>query len=106
MPPPHELAGREPGRRAARRQAPAGDTAVRHNPGEDRMSRTTINALVAVCAGTFGVALYAGLILLPAWNAYARLWERLAATVLSLYVLAVLVGIGVAGALAVVYFWG
>jgi len=70
------------------------------------MSRTTINVLVAVCAGTFGLALYAGLILVPAWSAYSRLWERLAATVLSLYVLAVLVGVGVAGALAVVYFWG
>jgi hypothetical protein len=34
------------------------------------------------------------------------LWERVAASVLSLYVLAVLVGIGVAGALAVVYYWG
>jgi hypothetical protein len=72
----------------------------------ETMSRATIDALVAVCAGTFGLALYAGLILLPAWNAYSRLWERLAATVLSLYVLAVLVGVGVAGALAVVYFWG
>jgi hypothetical protein len=70
------------------------------------MSRTSINDLVAVCAGTFVVALYAGLILIPAWTSYSRLWERLAATVLSLYVLAVLVGIGVAGALAVVYFWG
>jgi hypothetical protein len=70
------------------------------------MSRTTINDLVAVCAGTFGFALFAGLILAPAWMAYTRLWERLAATVLSLYVLAVLVGAGVAGALAVVYFWG
>ena len=70
------------------------------------MSRTTINALVAVGAGTFGLALYTGLILVPAWTAYSRLWERLAATILSLYVLAVLVGVGVAGALAVVYFWG
>ncbi len=43
---------------------------------------------------------------MPAWSAYTRLWERLAATVLSLYVLAVLVGIGVAGALVVVYYWG
>jgi hypothetical protein len=33
-------------------------------------------------------------------------WERLAATVLSLYVLAVLVGAGVLAALAVIYFWG
>ena len=70
------------------------------------MSRTTVNDLVAVCAGVFGVALYAGLILVPAWTSYSRMWERLAAGVLSLYVLAVLVGIGVAGALAVVYFWG
>jgi hypothetical protein len=70
------------------------------------MSRTSINDLVAVCAGTFVVALYAGLILIPAWTSYSRLWERLAATVLSFYVLAVLVGVGVAGALAVVYFWG
>jgi hypothetical protein len=70
------------------------------------MSRTAINDLVAVCAATFVVALYAGLILVPAWMAYSRLWERLAATVLSLYVLAVLVGAGVAGALAAVYFWG
>jgi hypothetical protein len=70
------------------------------------MSRTAINDLVAVCAGTFVLALYAGLILYPAWMSYSRLWERLAATVLTLYVLAVFVGAGVAGALAVVYFWG
>jgi hypothetical protein len=70
------------------------------------MSRSTINALVAVCAGTFGLALYTGLILIPAWTSYTRLWERLAAGVLTLYVLAVLVGVGVVGALAAVYFWG
>ncbi len=70
------------------------------------MSRTAVNDLVAVCAGVFGVALYAGLILAPAWTSYSRLWERVAASILSLYVLAVLVGIGVAGALAVIYFWG
>jgi hypothetical protein len=70
------------------------------------MSRTAINDLVAVCAGVFGLALYAGLILVPAWTAYSRTWERLAATVLSLYVLGVLVGAGVLAALAVIYFWG
>jgi len=70
------------------------------------MSRTSINDLVAVCAGTFGLALYAGLILVPTWASYSRLWERVAATVLSLYVLAVLVGVGVVAALAAVYFWG
>jgi hypothetical protein len=70
------------------------------------MSRTAVNDLVAVCAVVFGLALYGGLILRPAWSSYGRLWERLAATALSLYVLAVLVGLGVLGALAAVYFWG
>jgi hypothetical protein len=70
------------------------------------MSRTAINDLVAVCAGVFGLALYAGLILVPAWTAYSRMWERVAATVLSLYVLGALVGAGVLAALAVIYFWG
>jgi len=70
------------------------------------MSRTTINYLVGGGAVVLGLALYAGLILAPAWTSYSRLWERLAATVLTLYVLGVLVGLGVAGALAAVYFWG
>jgi hypothetical protein len=70
------------------------------------MSRAAINDLVAVCAAVFGLAVFAGLILAPAWTSYSRLWERLAASVLSLYVLALLVGLGVAGALAVIYFWG
>jgi hypothetical protein len=70
------------------------------------MTRTQINELVAAGAGVLSVALYAGLILVPAWTSYTRLWERVAATVLSLYVLAVLVGVGVAGALAAVYVWG
>ncbi|HWJ50124.1 MAG TPA: hypothetical protein VNR42_03830 [Solirubrobacteraceae bacterium] len=70
------------------------------------MSRSAINELVAGGAGAIGLGLYAGLILRPAWISYARLWERLAATVLTLYVLAVLVGVGVAAALAAVYFWG
>jgi hypothetical protein len=70
------------------------------------MTRSQINELVAVGAGLVSLALFAGLILVPAWSSYTRLWERLAATVLSLYVLAVLVGVGVVAALAAVYFWG
>jgi hypothetical protein len=70
------------------------------------MSRDTIDYLVGGGAIVFGLALYAGLILVPAWSAYSRLWERLAATVLTLYVLAVLVGAGILAAAAGVYFWG
>jgi len=70
------------------------------------MDRTTINYLVGGGAAVFGLALYTGLILVPAWMSYSRLWERVAASVLTLYVLAVLVGVGVAAGIAAVYFWG
>jgi len=70
------------------------------------MSRTTVNEIVVLAATLIGLAAYLGLILIPSWSAYSRVWERLAATVLSLYVVAVLMGIGVAGALVVVYYWG
>jgi exosortase/archaeosortase len=69
------------------------------------MSRTAITDLIAACAGVFSLALFAGLILAPAWSSYSRAWERVAASILSLYVLAVLVGIGVLAGLAVVYYW-
>jgi hypothetical protein len=70
------------------------------------MTRAQINELVAAGAGLVSLGLFTGLVLVPVWSSYARVWERLAATVLSLYVLAVLVGAGVVGALAAVYFWG
>jgi hypothetical protein len=70
------------------------------------MSRDTINTIVAIGSGALGLGLYVGLILWPAWASYTRAWERVAATVLTFYVLAVLVGIGVGAALAAVYFWG
>ena len=70
------------------------------------MSRSTINELVLGAAGFLGFALYLAYILIPAWTSYSRVWERVAATVLSLYVLAVLVGAGIGAALAAVYYWG
>jgi hypothetical protein len=70
------------------------------------VSRTSVTELVAICAGVLGVAVYAGLILIPAWTAYTRLWERLVAAFLSLYVLALCVGLGIGAAAAAIYFWG
>lgn len=70
------------------------------------MSRTEVNDLVVICAGVLVLALYVGLIVVPAWTSYSRLWERVAASALSLYVLVALAGAGVAGALAAIYFWG
>jgi hypothetical protein len=43
-----------------------------------------------------GVSLIAwvGLVLVPAWTSFSRVWERLVATVLSVYVLAAFVMVG------------
>jgi hypothetical protein len=37
---------------------------------------------------------WAALVLVPAWTSFSRVWERLVATVLSLYVLAAFIGVG------------
>jgi len=59
--------------------------------------------VVIVLAGALTVACYVALILLPATRCYGRVWEKLAAGVLTLYVLGTLVGIGAALGFAVVY---
>lgn len=69
------------------------------------MSNQSITYMVAAVCGVFGLAAYAGFILVPAWTAYSRLWERAAAVFLSLYVLVAFIGLGVVGGAAVVWFW-
>jgi len=69
------------------------------------VSNQSITYMVAAVCGVFGVAAYVGFILVPAWNAYSKLWERVLAGFLSLYVLAAFIGLGVLGGAAVVWFW-
>jgi hypothetical protein len=57
---------------------------------------------IAIAAGLVAVC-YVILIVVPAWRCYGRLWERLAASVMTLFILATLLGIGVAIGLAVVW---
>lgn len=59
--------------------------------------------LVIVLAGALVVACYIALILLPATRCYGRVWEKLAAGFLTIYVLATLVGVGAAIGLAIVW---
>jgi hypothetical protein len=72
---------------------------------DGRVSNTEVTYLVAACSAVFALAAYAAFILVPAWTAYSRVWQRMAAAVLSLYVLAAFVGVGVAGGAAIVWFW-
>jgi hypothetical protein len=59
--------------------------------------------IVIVLAGALVLACYVALILIPATRCYGRVWEKLAAGVLTLYVLGTLLGIGAAIGLALVW---
>lgn len=69
------------------------------------MSATSITYLIAALVGVFSLALWAAFIAVPAWSAYARLWERLLAAFLSIYVLAALVLVGGAAGGALLWFY-
>jgi hypothetical protein len=56
-------------------------------------------------AGLIALVAFVGLILVPAVSAYGRIWEKAAAGVLSLVVLAALVVTGVIIGLVVVYYY-
>jgi predicted membrane channel-forming protein YqfA (hemolysin III family) len=77
-------------------------TAVRHNERSATMSNQSVTYLVGACLGVVGLAAFCALVIVPAITAYRRPVERAAVVVLSMYVLAALVGLGVlAGALVV-----
>jgi hypothetical protein len=63
---------------------------------------SSTQVVLALAAGVVGAG-YIALILVPAWECYGRLWEKLAATFLSLYILVTLLGIGSAIGLAIVW---
>ena len=69
------------------------------------MSNEQITYVVAGLCGLLIIGAFAWWILIPAWNSYSSVWERLAASFLSLYVLASLLLAGAAGGAAIIYFW-
>jgi hypothetical protein len=67
------------------------------------VSNQQVTYLVGACLTVFGLAAFCFLVIVPTITAYRRVYERMAVVVLSLYVLAALVGVGVLlGALIVV----
>jgi hypothetical protein len=52
--------------------------------------------IVIALAGALAVLCYVALILVPATRCYGRVWEKLCAGVLTVYVLGTLIGIGAA----------
>jgi hypothetical protein len=52
------------------------------------MSTEEKTLLIAGVAGAIAVVAWAVLVLVPAWGSFSRFWERLVATILSVYILA------------------
>jgi hypothetical protein len=69
------------------------------------MSNQAITYLVGACLAVFGVTAFCALVLVPAITAYRRPVERVAVVILSLYVLAALIGIGVLAGALIVFEW-
>jgi len=62
-----------------------------------------VTYLVGACAGVFGLVVFCTFVLAPAVTSYRRIHERMAAAVLSVYVLAAFVGVGILlGALIII----
>jgi hypothetical protein len=69
------------------------------------MSNQSITYLVGACLGVFGLSAFCVLVVVPAITAYRRPLERVAVVILSLYVLAALVGVGIIVGALVVFEW-
>lgn len=69
------------------------------------MTNTNVTYLVGACSAVFGLAAFIGLVVVPAASSYRRVWERVAAVVLSGYVLAALIGLGVLLGAVIIVEW-
>lgn len=69
------------------------------------MSNNALTYLIAALVGVTSISLWAWLVLVPAYTAYARSWQKVVAVVMSVYVLAAMVGAGaLVGALFLWYY--
>ncbi len=68
------------------------------------MELSLLNIGLAAACGVI-VAGYVAYILLPAVKSYGRIWERIAAGFLTLFMLSTLLGIGLSIGLSVVWFY-
>jgi hypothetical protein len=73
--------------------------------GEGDVDPLTVTYIILAVAGVVGFSFFAVWILAPAWSAYGRTWERLAAAALSVFVLTAFVGTGIVIGLIVLYYW-
>ena len=69
------------------------------------MSNDQVTYVVAGVCAVLALAAYAVFLLVPAWTSYSRLYERVGAAFLSIYVLLAMIGLGAGVGLGVAWFW-
>ena len=69
------------------------------------MDSETVTYMILTAAGGLGLGAFGCLIVAPALSAYGRIWEKAAAGVLTLFVLAAFAGTGITAGLVIVYYW-
>jgi hypothetical protein len=69
------------------------------------MTNTDVTYLVGACSAVFGLAAFIALVVAPAVTAYRRPLHRVAVVLLSGYVLAAFIGIGVVVGVVIVAEW-
>lgn len=69
------------------------------------MSNQAITYLVGACLGVFGLAAFCALVVVPAITSYRRPLERVAVAILSVYVLAAMIGLGIVIGALIVLEW-
>lgn len=67
------------------------------------MNNNALTYLIAAVVGVISLSLWSWLILVPAYTAYTRWWQRTAAVVMSIYVLAAMLAAG--GLIGAVFLW-
>ena len=69
------------------------------------LSSISTQYLIIGIAAALTLAVFFTFLLTPALSSFGRLWEKIVAALLSLYVLVALATIGVGVGLVVVYYW-
>lgn len=67
------------------------------------LSELTTTEIALGAGGIVALVAYVVLIVVPAWTSYGRWWERIGASLLTLFILATLLGVGVGIGAALVW---
>lgn len=68
----------------------------------DELKSLSVTEITLALSALVALVGFAWFIVAPAWASYGRLWERMAAGFLSLYIGAALLGVGIAAGVGVI----